>query len=194
MLALSARDTALAALGAAYVAGHSGYPGPVGSANELTNYGYSRVAGGFTAFGGVLSLDAPVLITVEGPIDWLSAWDDDGLSANIVGICPLGGFGRRYCVDPATNVFSLPAHGFANDQAVTVYGDAAAEGLTLGAVYYARDVTTHTFTLTDVISDPAIDITDYPSAYLALISRYNIDTAVTERDVSINALAFSLNG
>jgi hypothetical protein len=193
MLALSARDTALAALGAAYVAGHSGYPGPDGSANELTNSGYSRVAEGFTAFGGVLSLDAPVLITVEGAIDWLSVWDAD-VAGNIVGICPLGGFGRRYCVDPATNVFSLPAHGFANDQAVVVYGDAAAEGLTLCTVYYARDVTTHTFTLTDVISDPAIDITDFPSAYLALISRYNVDTAVTERDVSINALAFSLNG
>jgi hypothetical protein len=194
MLALTARDTALTALGASWVSAHNGYPGPDGSANEMGNYGYARINEGFTAFGGLLSLDAPILLTVEDDFDWLGVWDDDAPGGAIVAIVPLGGLGRRYCVDPATDVFSLPAHGYANDQAVTVYGDAAAAGLTLGTVYYARDVTTNTFKVAPAIGDPAVNITDFPSAYLALISRYNVDSAAFERDVAVNSIVISLNG
>lgn len=62
---------------------------------------------------------------------------------------------KTYTVDPATNIFTVVGHGYATEDAVSVYssGGVVAAGLVTTRQYYVRNLTADTFTLHNTAPD-----------------------------------------
>lgn len=161
-----------------YFATHSDYPGADGSLNEHSGGTptYARPGASWaSAASRSITQSGTESVNIPDGEDfaWLSVWDA-GSSGNCSWICPRNGQAKSYYVDPATDVFTSPGHGFSDEQTVVFYVTAP-DGLTAGTVYYVRDSTTNTFKVEASIAGGAIDITDWPADANALVSRIEID-------------------
>lgn len=136
---------------------HSAFPGETG-ANELTGGSYARVACTFgAASGGVRNLTVPANFTVGAghTVRWVVAW---GLGQPKF-YSPNGGSPREFQIDLASNTVSVPAHGYADGDAVTFYGGTIPGGLNPGDIVYVRDSASGTFKVAASPGAIAIDIT-----------------------------------
>lgn len=158
-LSVAAKNTMLNALAIDALSLHSGFPGLTG-ANEISGGipAYARVAPTFlSSSGGVRTLSGSVSFDVGAgtTVRWAGSW-----AAGVYqGCAPNGGTPREFTVDPATDVFTSPGHGFADAQKAVVWNGTMPTGLTEATVYYFRDCTTDTFKLAATAGGAAINIT-----------------------------------
>lgn len=155
-LTTNAKNTMLAALTPDAVSLHSGFPGLTG-ANEITGGGYARQAPTWAApSGGIRSTSAAMNFSVNAvTVRWIGLW----LSGVFQGYAPNGGTPKEFSVDPSTDVFRCPSHGWSDGQKVAPYNGTIPGGLTEGTVYFVRDSTSDTFKLAATLGGVAIDIT-----------------------------------
>lgn len=156
-LTTSARNEALNGIGIDTMSLHSGFPGATGS-NELTGSGYARVACAFNAAsGGVRTVAAVTNFTVGSghTVRWAGLW----LGGTFKGYSPNGGSPKEFQADPATDVVTVPAHGYSDTNTIVFYGGTVPAGLTEGTIYFVRDSTTNTFKVAATSGGSAIDLT-----------------------------------
>lgn len=160
-----------------HVSGHTAYPGESG-ANEITggSPAYARAAVAFGAASsrtltqsGTADIDVP-----DGEdLAWF-AFRDASSGGNCRAIMPAGGQAKEYCLDLTTDTFSTEAaHGYSEDEPIVFYMGAPG-GLTAGTIYYAVNVTTTTFQVSDMPGDYALDITDY-ATQPSVVSAITVD-------------------
>ncbi len=166
----AARNLMLDALGAAitYFSLHSGYPSTSG-ANEISggSPAYARkaktwnaAASGAMDDSNTCAFDVPASTTVRW-VGWWSALT----SGTFYGYAPLGGdTPKRYTFVAGTDVFTVPAHGFADTDQIVFFNGACPTGLTEGTVYFVRDATTDTFKVAATSGGTAIDVSGTPDA------------------------------
>lgn len=136
---------------------HTAYPGSAG-ANEVAGGSYAQQTCTFgAAAGSVRTLSAPVAFSVPAcTVEWVGFLTAGG---SMRACSPNGGSPKEFYVDPATDVFSSPSHGFAADDAVVFYADTVPGPLVEGTKYYVRDVTANSFKVAATAGGSAIDIT-----------------------------------
>lgn len=188
--------TSLAAL-ISHVSAHSSFPGTTG-ANELTGGSYARKAITFSApAAGSMDITAAQLIDVPAgaTVAWFGGWSAltagsfRGYAPNL----PASNQGvYDFTVDPATDVVTAHAHGFANGETITFYGDTAPGGLTEGTVYFARDVTTNTFKVAATNGGVAIDLSSV-GGVKAVVSRIVVETFTGAGQMNLTNFAQSFN-
>ncbi|MET3929578.1 hypothetical protein ABIE51_001465 [Lysobacter sp. OAE881] len=151
-----ARNQALDAIGLDSMSLHSAFPGATG-ANEISGGGYTRQACTFNASsGGVRTVSAVTNFSVgAGTVRWAGLWGGGVFK----GYSPNGGSPKEFQVDPATDVISVPSHGYSDGETVVFYGGVIPTGLVEGTIYYARDVTTNTFKVAATLGGLPVDIT-----------------------------------
>ena len=167
-LTTTGRNNALDGIPITHVSLHSAFPGSTGS-NELSGSGYARVSVVFSAAsGGVRNLSAPAALTVGSghTVRWAGLWN----GTTFIGYSPNNGSPREFQVDVLNDLVSVPAHGYADDDAVVLYGGTVPGGVTEGQIYYVIDATTDTFKLSATVGGAAIDLTS-TSAPDCVISR-----------------------
>lgn len=156
-LTTTSRNQALDAISIDTMSLHSGFPGATG-ANELTGSGYVRVACTFNAAsGGVRTVSAATNFTVGAghTVRWAGLW----AGGVFKGYSPNGGSPKEFQADPATDVVSVPGHGYVNTDTIVFYGGTVPAGLTEGTIYFVRDATTDTFKVAASSGGAAIDLT-----------------------------------
>ena len=151
-----ARNQALDAIGLDSMSLHSAFPGATG-ANEISGGGYTRQACTFNASsGGVRTVSAVTNFSVgAGTVRWAGLWGGGVFKA----YSPNGGSPKEFQVDPATDVISVPSHGYSDGETVVFYGGVIPTGLVEGTIYYARDVTADTFKVAATLGGLPVDIT-----------------------------------
>lgn len=158
-----ARNNMLDGIGATHLSAHTAYSAT--GANEVTGGtpAYARKAVSYSAAASAAKaastnpvFDIPAGTTVR----FIGFWT--GLAGSFLGMIANGGSENEFKVDPATDVFTVPAHGYADTQKVVFYGDTVPAGLTEGTVYFVRDSTTNTFKVAATSGGVAIDITAEP--------------------------------
>lgn len=162
MFTTASKNSMLNALTVDSVSAHDDYPGVTG-ANEVSGGGYARVTVTFgSAAGGTRLLTAPANITVDAgmTIRWLGMWS----SGVFVGCAPNAGVPREFFADPATDVVTCSAHGYADGAKVVFYADTPPGGLTEGTVYFVRDAATDTFKVAATAGGTAINLTSVSGA------------------------------
>jgi hypothetical protein len=155
-LTTTARNQALDAISIDTMSLHSGFPGATG-ANELSGSGYARVPCSFNASsGGVRTLSAVTNFTVGAghTVRWEGLWQ----SSTFKGYSPNGGSPKEFMADAATDVVTVPGHGYVNTDTIVFYGGTVPSPLVEGTVYYVRDATTDTFKVAATSGGAAIDL------------------------------------
>lgn len=155
-LTTTARNQALNAIAIDSMSLHSGFPGTTG-ANELGGGGYARVACSFNAAsGGVRTVAAVTNFTMGAghTVRWANLWAA-GIS---VGYSPNGGSPKEFQADAATDVVTVPSHGYVNTDTIVFYGGTVPSPLVEGTIYFVRDATTDTFKVAATSGGAAIDL------------------------------------
>lgn len=157
MFTVGSKNTMLDALTITDASAHTDFPGATGS-NEVVGGSYTREAatfaaasGGARALSAAINFDIPAATTVR----WLGLWN----GGTFLGYAPNAGIPQEFIVDIATDVVTVPGHGFVDTSKITFYGDTTPAGLTEGVVYYVRDATTDTFKVAATAGGAAIDLT-----------------------------------
>jgi hypothetical protein len=173
---------------------HSAFPSTTG-ANETTGGSYARKAVSFSApAAGSMDISAAQLFDVPAAatVGWIGGWS--ALTAGTFrGYAPNGSTGvLDFTVDATTDVVTAHAHGFANTDTITFYGDTPPGGLTEGTVYFARDVTTNTFKVAATSGGVAIDLTSVGNVK-CVVSKIVVETFAGAGQVNLQSFAQSLN-
>lgn len=156
-LTTTSRNQALDAITIDSMSLHSAFPGATG-ASELTGSGYTRVSCSFNAAsGGVRTLAAVTNFTVGAghTVRWVGLW----AGSVFKGYSPNGGNPKEFMADAATDVVTVPGHGYVNTDTIVFYGGTVPAGLAEGTIYYVRDATTDTFKVAATSGGAAIDLT-----------------------------------
>lgn len=156
-LTTTSRNQALDAIGIDSMSLHSGFPGATG-ANELAGSGYVRIAATFNAAsGGVRTVAAVTNFTVGAghTVRWAGLWG----AGVFKGYSPNGGNPKEFQAVAATDIVTVPSHGYILNDTIVFYGGTVPAGLTEGTIYYARDITTDTFKVAATAGGAAIDLT-----------------------------------
>jgi hypothetical protein len=178
-----------------HLALHDGYPG-TNFANEKSggSPAYARETVTWPAYVSGRTLPAqtvPSVFDITGAVSWVTGATDESTSTGQRFAHPLDGIPKEFDVDPTTDIFLIPAHGYSNGQLIVPYGSSVAGGLTAGVNIYVRDATTDTFKVEASIGGGAIDITSRPSTQGALISKITIYDA-SQRQFTVNGLVLAL--
>lgn len=156
-LTTTARNQALDAITISAMSLHNGFPGATG-ANELTGSGYTQMACSFNAAsGGVRTVAAVTNFTVGAghTVRWVGLW----AGGVFKGYSPNGGSPKEFQANAATDVVSVPGHGYVDTDTIVFYGGTVPAGLVEGTIYYVRDATTDTFKVAATAGGAAIDLT-----------------------------------
>jgi hypothetical protein len=155
-----AKKRALNALSCDTMKLHTGYPGLTG-ANEVSGgtpaytskaitYGVSTAGEARQIISGATTFDVPPCT-----VRWVTVWD----SANMLFVSPNGGAPREFSAELASNVLTVPAHGWADDDPIVFYMSTPPAGLTAGTVYYVINSTVDTFQVSATVGGAAINLT-----------------------------------
>lgn len=149
MLSTVAKNHMLEGLLPADVSLHTAYS--TSGANEVTGGSpayarkaitFSAASGGSKASSSSPTLDVPAATTVN----FIGLWGT-GSPSQFIAMIPVGGTEKEFEVSlgsPETT-FTVPAHGYSNDDRVVFIGGTPPTGFTEGTIYFARGVTTDTF-------------------------------------------------
>lgn len=198
MFTPDAVDDMLATYDGDHVSQHDDYPAYTGD-NEVSGSPYARVPVTFVTSGaGTKIIQNSALLTLDAPAAfatlWFGVWDALTVG-NFRGLVPAGGQAREYQVDPATDVFTLPAHGWLAEQKLVFYGGSAPGGITLGTqIVFVRDVTTDTFKVETSIGAGAINVTSRPTTKDAVVSAIAPSLGGVDRELTIAAGALKFGG
>lgn len=181
-----------------YMGMHGGYPGTNG-VNELSGGSplYQRKAIVWAAVTGLVRTCA--LVDTTGfdvydsatEVDWLSFWlTQTGGSCQM--IQPLGGFARKFFVDPSTGAFVVSAHNYsANVTKVVWAGGSPPTGITIGQKYIVETTpTSDTFTVKTLAgSSVTVSGQGGDGCYVSIIKpqTFSTQSKLTVPSVSINA-------
>lgn len=179
----------LDALSIAQMSLHTAYPGSAG-ANEVSGGSYARQACTFgAAAGSTRTLSAGVTFTVPAcTVEWVGFLNGSG----VMQACgPNGGDPKEFYADPATDVVTVPSHGYADGDSVVFYGDTAPSPLTEGVKYYVRDASTNTFKISATAGGSAIDVTSVGGS-ACVVSKIVADVYSGSGSHTINAATIGL--
>jgi hypothetical protein len=163
-------------------------------ANEVTggSPAYARVnctlgsaSGGAKALSNQPQFNVPAGTTVR----WIGRW----AGATFYGMEPNGGTEKEFFVDPATDLITCYAHGYANGDKVTFYGDTPPAPLVEGTVYYVRDATTDTFKVETAPAAGAVNITAVPGAG-CVVSKIIEEVFAAQGTLTVTSGGWNLNG
>lgn len=155
-LTTTARNQALDAIAIDAMSLHDGFPGATG-ANELTGSGYARVACTFnTSSGGIRTVVSATNFTVGSghTVRWAGLWG----AGVFKGYAPNGGSPKEFQAAAATDVVTVPGHGYVNTDTIVFYGGTVPSPLVEGTIYFVRDATTDTFKVAATSGGAAIDL------------------------------------
>lgn len=160
----AARNAMLGGFTGTHLSAHTAYSST--GANEVTGGtpAYARKAVTYAAAASEArtasntpTFDIPAATTVR----WIGMWD--ALTAgNFLGMIANGGTEQEFSVDITADTVKVPAHGFAANQKIAIYGDTVPAGLTEGTVYFAVTITTDTFQVSATSGGAAINLTGEP--------------------------------
>jgi hypothetical protein len=193
MFSTVAKNAMLNALSLANASLHSGFPGQTG-ASEISGgapaYARKAITVG-SASGEARTLTAGVTFDVGAgtTVRWLGFWDSG--STVFQAYAPNGGTPREFVVDPSTDTFRSPAHGYANTQKIVFYNGTMPGGLTEGTIYFVVSAATDTFQVSATSGGAAIDITSAGSSGV-LLSNITEDTYAAQGSHTLSAGTFAL--
>lgn len=149
-----------------HVSLHSAYPSTSGI-NELTGgspaYARKAVTWGTAASGAIATATGPAFDVAGGSTVRFAGLWSASTGGTFYGSIPLGPVGDPFLATAiaATDFFTGPGHGLANDTPVVVSKTLGAlpTGVTDGGIYYVSAQTTDTFKLAATAGGSAIDLT-----------------------------------
>lgn len=125
---------------------------------------FGSASSGVAADTGSLTWDIPAGSTAA-----FMLFRDASTSGTDLGWAPLGGHDPKGATFlAATDVFTVPAHGYSNDDRVVVYpiqGGSLPTGFTAGTLYYVVNASTDTFQLSATSGGSAITSSDSRSVW-----------------------------
>jgi hypothetical protein len=166
--------------------------------NEVTGGtpAYARTAATWATAGassGTISLDNSPAFNVPNGTDvqWIGGMTASA-SGTLLARWPLAGEAQEFAVATGTDVFTATGHGFSDTNTIVFYGGSAPTGITVGTVYFARDVATDTFKVAATSGGSAIDITGQPSTGDHVVSRITVNSGA-QRTVTVTSLSLHMN-
>lgn len=138
---------------------HDGYPGTDGS-NEIAATTRQAITWNVAAAGSLDNNANPAFtIPAANTVRWLGLWFND-VADVYRGCTPAGGQAlKKFIGNDTDDVITCDNNGYADTDAVVLWGDGLPTGLAEGTVYFIRDVTTDTFKLAATSGGAAIDLT-----------------------------------
>lgn len=164
-------------------------------ANELSGGAYARTQIEWDAASGRVADNTNqevVQIPAGSTVRWLGRWSASS-AGTFYGMVPNGSTTAKVAVGLDTDTFYCAAHGFSNDDKVTItrLDNAVPTGVTEGDVYYVISSTTDTFQISTSSGGAAVNVT---ASHECIVSDIIEESFVAQGQIILNAGAFDLLG